>query len=210
MDVDFRHRLLKVIDIGCTYLADIFCVTGYEVRKLCIQTEGGWLGCGYPWNLVNRIGQPLDIGFPCAVNAPDSVCQRLTARVHLRGQRTLAQVHDRSAYHQVFGEVILRVQTEQTLALHGEGRLVLQFYIHLGTAVDDTLVEDRHCAHRIIDGIIHVLHQFGTTGGYGYATAGYVHRVQPYLVTARALEFADEFELVLLRHLLCVHQCGVI
>ena len=210
VDIDLGHCLLKVVDIRCTYLAHVTRVTGYKVCKLSVDSKRRRLSSGYPRYLVNGVRQPLQFGLPRAVNAPDSVCQRLAARVHFRGQRTLTQVHDRSAYHQVFGERILGVQPEQTLPLHRERGLILQLHIHLRAALNDTLVKDGHRSHRIIDRIIDILHQRRTAGGHGHTSSRNVHRVQTDLAAAGAFELTHKFELVLLGHLLGVHQRRVV
>ena len=210
VDIDLGHCLLKVVDICCADLTYVVGVTRDKVCKLSVDSKRRRLCCGYPRYLVNGVCQPLQFGLPRAVNAPDSVCQRLAARVHLRGQRTLTQVHDRSAYHQVFGERVLGVQPEQTLPLHRERGLVLQFNVNLRAALNDTLVKDGHRSHRIIDRIIDILHQRRTAGGHGHTTARNVHRVQTNLAAAGAFELTHKFELVLLGHLLGVHQRRVV
>ena len=48
------------------------------------------------------------------------------------------------------------MRTEQTLALHGECTLVLQFHIHVRAGLQDRTVEDRHRSHGVIDRIIDV------------------------------------------------------
>jgi hypothetical protein len=58
MDVDIGGRGLKVIDIRGTYLTDIVGMTRDEVGKLRIETESGRRGSRYPWDLVDRVGEP--------------------------------------------------------------------------------------------------------------------------------------------------------
>ena len=102
------------------------------------------------------------------------------------------------------------MQPEQTLPLHRERGLILQLHIHLRAALNDTLVEDGHRSHRIIDRIIDILHQRRTARGHGHTSARNVHRVQTDLATAGAFELTHKFELVLLGHLLGIHQRRVV
>ena len=85
VDIDLSHRLLEVVDIRRADLAYVTRVTGYKVCKLSVDSKRRRLSSGYPRYLVNSVRQPLQLRLPRAVNAPDSVCQRLAARVHLRG-----------------------------------------------------------------------------------------------------------------------------
>ena len=106
MHVYVRRRALEIIDIRRSDSAYVTRVTRDQMGELRIDLECGG-GCrGDPGDLVDRVRQPLHLCLPAAVHAPDGVRQRLRTRIHFGRQRTLAQVHDRSAYYQVFVEFV--------------------------------------------------------------------------------------------------------
>ena len=115
--VDVRRRALEIIDVRCSDAPYIVRVARDEVCKLSVDGECGRSGRCYPRNLVDGICQPLHLRLPTTVNAPDSVRQRLGTRVHFGRQRPFAQVHDRTADHEVFVELILQMCAEERLAL---------------------------------------------------------------------------------------------
>ena len=119
-------------------------------------------------------------------------------------------MHDRSAEDEVFVELVLQMRPEKALPLHRERALVLQFYIHIRTALEDRGVQDRHGSHRVIDGVIDVLNQRRTAGGHGDRTPRYVHRTQTDLAAVGAFVFTGEVELVLLAQLLRYDQRRVV
>ncbi len=71
--IDISRSALKIIDICCSDTADVISMSGDKVRKLRIDGERGRRCSGDPRNLVNCVRQPLHLGFPTAVNTPDSV-----------------------------------------------------------------------------------------------------------------------------------------
>ena len=210
MHINVRGSRLKIIDIRSPHRPYILGMPGYQVCKLCVDLEGRRGGRAYPRNLVNGVRQPLHIGLPTAIHTPDGVRQRLAAGVHLRGQRTLPQVHYRSAYHQLRRELIFQMRPEERLPLQREGRLVLQLHIHVRPRLQDRLIEDGYRSHHVVHRVVHILYQRRAAGGYRYAPSRDIHRVEPYLAAAGAFVLSRQVELVLLRHLLRHHQRGVV
>ena len=119
-------------------------------------------------------------------------------------------MHDRSAYYEVFRELVLQVRAEKRLTLHEEVVLALQLDIYVRAGLQDRGVENRHRSHRVIDGIIHVLHEFGTACCHRHTSARHVHRTQPNLTAVRTFVLTRQAELILLSHLLGYHQGRVV
>ena len=99
---------------------------------------------------------------------------------------------------------------KQRFTLHRERRLVLQLHIHIRARIDNRLIENRYRSHRIVHGIIHILHQRGTTGCHHHTSARDIHRIQSDLIARRTLIFTHQTKLILLRHLLSHHQRRII
>ena len=107
MHVNRGLRGFEVINIRCSYLADLAGVTGYELSELSAYlecTRGLGINPGY---LVQRVAEPLHIGSVVEVHTPYQVRQRLVTRVDLCRQGFLVQVHQRTAYHKVFIKLVL-------------------------------------------------------------------------------------------------------
>ena len=200
--VDIDLRRLEVVHIRRSGAADIFCVTRNKVCKLGIHLEGRRCSRGNPRDLVNRVTEPLHLGFPTGVHTPNRIRERLMTGVDFGRQWFLAQVHQRTADYEVFVELIFQVHAEQALTLHREGRLVLEFALYVRAGLQDRLVQNRHRTHRVIDRIIDVLYQFRTSSRYGHTSARHVHRSEVNLAAVRALVLTFDGKLVLLCHLL--------
>ena len=175
MDINVGCRVLEIIDIRRTDFAYILGVSRDEVGELRIDLEGRRSCGGDPWNLVDGVGQPLHLRLPATIDTPDCVRERLHTGVHLGRQRPLAEVHDRTADNQIFVELVLQVRSEEALALHGERALVLQFDIHVRTGLQNGGVEDGHCSHGVVHGIIDVLDEGRTSGSHRNRTSRHVH-----------------------------------
>ena len=63
-------------------------------------------------------------------------------------------MQDRTSESEILVELILRVETEERLALHGEHRLILQSDADICARVDYALVRYRHDTHGVIDRIV--------------------------------------------------------
>ena len=70
--------------------------------------------------LVQEVGEPHELLVVGEVYAPHGVVDYLVADVYLLGQRFLGEVEQRGAYLEVLVELVLGVEAEQCLALHGE------------------------------------------------------------------------------------------
>ena len=169
-----------------------------QVCELGIHLEGGGGGGTYPRNLINGIGEPLYLGFPTSVHTPNGVCQWFATGVHFGSKRPFTQVHNRSANDQIGVEFVFQVRAEQAFALHGEGGLVLQFHIHIGTRFENGLVENGNRSHCIVHRIVHVLYQCRTAGSNSNTPTWHIHCIQSYLAAACAFVFTCQMELVFL------------
>ena len=210
MDVYIGGGGFEIIDIRSADSAYVAGVTRDEMRKLGVDGEGGRSGGGDPRDLVDGIGEPLHLGLPTSVDTPDGVRQRFGSGVYFGRQRTFAQVHDRSADQQVFVELILQMGAEEALALHRERALVFQFDVHVRTRFENRGVEDSHCTHRVVHGVIDVLDEGGTSGGDGDGASRHIHGAQTDLAAVRAFVFTGKVELVLLAQLLRHDQSRVV
>ena len=102
------------------------------------------------------------------------------------------------------------MRAEEALPLHRERALVLQFDIHIRTALKNRSVQDSHGSHRVIDGVINVLNQRRTAGGHGDRTSRHIHRTQTDLTAVGAFVFTGEVEFILLAQLLRYDQRRVV
>ena len=113
---------------------------------------------------VEHIGEPLTLLFPVDAESPDGVVQGLITHIHLGNHGLLGEVHQGTAQSEVLREVILPVQAQHGLTLHAIIGVILKRHIHIGTCVDDTLIEDGNLTSRVINGIVGSFFQDGTTG----------------------------------------------
>ena len=96
-NIDVRFRILKVIEIRRIALragvatGDELCKFGGEID---VRRRSGM----HKRQAVHEIRQPLALRFPRHVQSPNRVVQRLAAHCHFRGQRLLAEVHQRTAH----------------------------------------------------------------------------------------------------------------
>ena len=90
MYIDIRGGSFEIVYVRCTDRTYIFCVSRNEVCELGIDLESGWCGGGYPWNLVNGVGQPLHFCFPTTVHTPYGVREWFRTGVHFGSHRSLA------------------------------------------------------------------------------------------------------------------------
>ena len=210
VNVNIGGCALKIIYICRSDGSHIVGMTRNHVGKLRIDLEGTRSGGCDPGDLVYGIGQPLHLRLIRSVDTPYRICQRLGAGIHLGRKRTLAQVHNGSTQHEVFGKLILDMRAKQRFALQRECTLVFQFDIHIGSALQYRLVEYGHGSHHIIHRIIHILYQFGATGSYSHTSSRHIHRTQTNLAAIRALIFTSQMEFVFLAHLLRYDQRRVI
>ena len=161
-------------------------------------------------NLVEKVGQPHEVFVIRQVQSPHGVVDHLVAYVDFLRQRLFGEAHDRSSEAQIFVKLILRVESEQSLALHAEHRLVFKSDADIGPGVDYALVGDGNNTHRIVDRIVAVFCQGDTSGCDDYRTTGNIHRVQSDCRASRRHIFSDERELVFVGKLPCDHKSRVV
>ena len=154
----FQHAdavlgILEVVDIRGVVLRTAGR-SGYQVGKL---TGEGYLrrrGTMQQRQLVQHSRQPLALGLPVDVQAPQRVLQRLRTHHHLGGERLFAEVLQRTANLEVLRELILPVKAEHAFPLHTILGIALQGHVDGRSCIDDALVENGHLAGRIVDTII--------------------------------------------------------
>ena len=151
---------------------------------------------------VEHVGEPLRLLFPVHAQSPQGVRQRFLAHVHLRRAGLLVQVHDGTADGEVLVEVVVPVDAEHGLALHGEVGVRLERHVDVGAGVDDALVEDGHLARRIVDAVVRALLQGDAACGDHHRALRHVHRAERDDVGRRTLELSGQDKLVLLGVLL--------
>ena len=103
---------------------------------------------------------------------------------------------------EILVERIVEVESQQCLALHAEGGLVLERDADVGTGVDDALVGNGDRTHGIVDRIVAVLGQRDTAGGDYNRTTGDVGGIEFDDATRTGLVFTGKDELVLVAELL--------
>ena len=79
--------------------------------------------------------------------------------------------------------------TQEALTLQRESRLILQRDIDGCTGLKDTLVQNRHGTHHIIDRIINILYQCRTSCGHFHRSAWHIHGVESNLIPCRTFVF---------------------
>ena len=95
-------------------------------------------------------------------------------------------MHECTAHLEVGSKVILPVQSGHGLALHAVLGVALQLYVYAGTGINDALVDDGHRTHAVVNGVVAVLNQGGTSGGNNYRSARDIDRSQLYHVAVCA------------------------
>ena len=128
--------------------------SGNQLCKLAAEGYLRWLCAMQQRQFVEHIRQPLRLLLPVDVEAPDGVLQRFVAHIDLRSQRLFGQMHHRTAQREVFGEVVLPVESEHRLALHAVTGIILERDADISASIDDALVEYGHLAGRIVDRVV--------------------------------------------------------
>ena len=75
---------------------------------------------------VEPVGEPLTLFLPRNVESPKGVVEGFAAHGDFRGERLLAEVHNRTAELQVFRELIVPIQADHGFALHAVVGVTLQ------------------------------------------------------------------------------------
>ena len=156
---------------------------------------------------VHEIRQPLALRFPRHVQSPNGVVQRFAAHSHLRGERLLAEVHERTAHLQLFGEIVLEIETEHRFALHAI--VCVRFHrARNGCArIENALVQNLHRAGIVIDGVVRSLRQQLSAGAHHHTPLRNAGGVELNFVRLRRLELTRDPEFVvfgnLFRHGVC-------
>ncbi len=107
-------------------------------------------------------------------------------------------------------ELILQVETHESLTLRGEHRLVFERHRNTLSGIDYALVGDGDYAHGVVDGIVGVFGEFHASGHYHYRPARHVHGVESNLRARRCLIFTRHDEFVLVGILACHNYSGVV
>ncbi len=201
--VDVAHTALEVVDVAGSCGTDGLAVAGNEVSGLTAGIDGTRLLRVEERQLVHQAGDQPALAFPVGVQPQDGVGDRLIPHVHLLRERTLVEVHDRGADHQVLVHLVVEPRAGQGLGLDAEEGVALQAHIDRCTTFEDALVEDLHPAQVVVHRVVLVLHQFHAAGGHAHGALRDVHRVEADHVAAGALEAALELEPVQLRQVLC-------
>ena len=205
-NVDVRFRILKVIEIrGIALRTGV--AAGDELCKFCCEIDVRRRGAMHKREAVHEIGQPLALRFPRHVQSPNGVVQRFAAHGYLRGERLLAEVHERTAHLQLFGEIVLEIETEHRFALHAI--VCVRFHrARNGCArIEDALIQNLHCAGIVVHRVVRSLRQQLSAGAHHHTPLRNAGGVELNFVRLRGLKLTRDTEFVvfgnLFRHGVC-------
>ena len=159
---------------------------------------------------VEYVCQPLALLLPVHVQSPDGVLQRLAAHGDLGGQWLLVEELEGTSEYEVLGELVVPVQSEEGLALHGVGVVALHVCFNLLSGVDEALVEDGDHAHGVVHAVVHVLCERDSSGGDDDASWSDLCGSEDDFCAVGSFVSSGELELVLLGNLLGHGLGGVV
>ena len=137
--------------------------------KLGSETQLRRLLGVYPGKLVDELGDEGHFVTVVHIKAPDGVAGGLVAKVVFLRQWLLMQVHDRASNVEVFIHLIVQVQPQHPLGGHAEG-VILRTHTDGSARSQNTLVDDTHRTHGVVDRVVNILYQWHSSGGNGDAT----------------------------------------
>ena len=212
-NVDVRFCIFKIVEIrGIALRTGV--ATGDELCKFSGEIDVRRRGGMHKRQAVHEIRQPLALRFPRHVQSPNGVVQRFAAHRHLRGERLLAEVHERTAHLQLFGEIVLEIETEHRFALHAI--VCVRFHrARNGCArIEDALVQNLHRAGIVVHGVVRSLRQQLSAGAHHHTPLRNAGGVELNFVRLRRLKLTRDPEFVvfgnLFRHGVCrIVELGV-
>ena len=107
-------------------------------------------------------------------------------------------MHNGTAYLQILRQLVCPVKSQHRLALHAVFGIRLERYTHIGSGVDNALVQNGYLARRIVNRIVRALGQHHATGCYYHRTTGHVVGSQRNHISRRAFVLAYQHILILL------------
>ena len=199
-DVGAVLGTLEVVNVRRIVL-HIAVRAGNEVGKLAGERDLRRSRAVQQRQLVEHAGEPLALGLPVDIDAPQGVVQRFGTHDDLRREGLFAEVLQRTAYLEILRELVLPVDAEHTLTLHTVVGVALQRHVDRRAGIDDALVQDGHLAGRIVNSIVAALAQDDTAGSDHHRALRHIVGSERDDVGRRALELAHQLELVLVSHL---------
>ena len=199
-DIDAVLGTLEVVNVRRIVL-HIAIRAGNEVGKLAGERDLRRSRAVQQRQLVEHAGEPLALGLPVDIDAPQGVVQRFGTHDDLRREGLFAEVLQRTAYLEILRELVLPVDAEHTLTLHTVVGVALQRHVDRRAGIDDALVQDGHLAGRIVNSIVAALAQDDTAGSDHHRALRHIVGPERDDVGRRALELAHQLELVLVGHL---------
>ena len=205
-NIDVRFRILKVIEIRRIALR-AGVAAGDELCKFSREIDVRRRGAMHKGEAVHEIRQPLALRFPRQVQSPNGVVQRFAAHSHLRGERLLAEVHERTAHLQLFGEIVLEIETEHRFALHAIVRIRFHRARNGCARIENALVQNLHRAGIVVHRVVRSLRQQLSAGAHHHTPLRNAGGVELNFVRLRRLELTRDAEFVvfgnLFRHGVC-------
>ena len=136
------------------------------------------------------------------VHAPNGVVHQFTTDGHLISDGLLTIMHNSRADMEILVDGIIQVQSQECLALHAEGGLILQRNTDVGTSVNNALVGDGHSTHGVVNLVVSVLGQRHTASSHNNRTTGDIGGIKFDDTTRTGLVLARQHKLVLIAELL--------
>ena len=116
-------------------------------------------------------------------------------------------MHERTAYLQLFGEIVLEIETEHRFALHAIVRIRFHRARNGRTRIEDALVQNLHRAGIVVHRVVRSLRQQLSAGAHHHTPLGNAGGVELNFVRLRRLELTRDPEFVvfgnLFRHGVC-------
>ena len=118
-------------------------------------------------------------------------------------------MHNGTSYLQILRQLVCPVKSQHRLALHTVFCIRLERYTHIGSGIDNALVQNGYLTRRIVNRVVRSLCQHHATGCYYHRTTGHVVGSQRNDISRRAFVLAYQHILILLGYQLS-HSLGTI
>ena len=194
-------RVLKVVDIRRIVLSSAGGL-GNEMGEVATESNLRRLLHVEERNLVEHVREPLALGLPVDIDAPQRVAQRFRAHGNLRGESLLMQVLNSTANLEFLREFVFEVESEHALAYLSVVGIGLKAHVDGRSGVDIALVKNCHLAGRVVNAIVATLDEHRTSGRHLHAALRHVDGSERNDICRRATELAHHHIFILLGYLL--------
>ena len=178
--------------------------------KFATQRNVRWCSGIQQRQRIDGFGQPRRLVAIGGIHAPNGVGNRFVAYFGFGYQRHFREVHNRAAQRKFFVERIFQMGADQCFALCVEQRLIFERHINRCPRSQNRLVENGYRSHRVIDRVIDIFRQCGTTGCNYHRSARHIHGAQLNLAARTRLIFTRQAKFIFLGQFAGYHQRRIV